>query len=803
MVWAIEGYELLAEVGQGQTGLVISARDTATGATVAIRYLTQDVYETPGFAIRFRGEVAMLGLVEHPNVANVYELVEENDAVGAVVTELVDGMSLREVLQQSGPLEPHAALYVAQSALQGLGEVHGTGIVHRSVKPENLLLDANGTVKVVDIGLSPPSYNRMPANPIYAAPELWFGEEASPTSDVFAATAVLFECLTGQPPHGAGGYLGRSGETADAAIAAIHPDLAPHEVRVFMAHGLAADPMARLGDARTALEQLNVVAHIALGPNWFETGHGQVQRRLAGLLANRPAPHRLPEPMAYAGHPGNGASPAAFAPAPAGPGFAPAPAGPSFAPAPAGPSFAPSAAEATAAAAAMHQGDDTSALTSTGTRLPFRTPAWDDPEPAQWASPEAPGWDGEPRPREADAPVREREREPEPNGRPKKSGRRGGERPAWEEERRSWLVPEGQSHRAKTNWMSRVLITIGVVAMLLAGGAYALTSAFGPDGSPQAGPSNTQEPSISAGPTVPVPSGNESDTVKPSAPGGLKVTSRSVSGVSLDWTDATDNIEVAGYIIVRDGERVGTTYDPGYTDAGLESETRYQYAVAAFDAAGNVSASTAAVAATTLKEPDVSPPARPTLTRGTLTPTSVALRWTRPTDNVGVARYELFRDGVSVIQNLTGLSFVNSGLRPSTRYEFRLRAFDASNNASPLSAVLAVTTPASPTTPPQPTTPPPTTPAPTITSVTVTATPSACDVAVVITVVASGPMTATLTYSITGVGDGSVSLTFAAGDLSQTRSFTGNGAVDGTASGSAGGQSDNDSWTACVTEPPT
>src|SRR5688572_18502806 len=118
MVWAIEGYELLAEVGQGQTGLVISARDTATGATVAIRYLTQDVYETPGFAIRFRGEVAMLGLVEHPNVANVYELVEENDAVGAVVTELVDGMSLREVLQQSGPLEPHAALYVAQSALQ-------------------------------------------------------------------------------------------------------------------------------------------------------------------------------------------------------------------------------------------------------------------------------------------------------------------------------------------------------------------------------------------------------------------------------------------------------------------------------------------------------------------------------------------------------------------------------------------------------------------------------------------------------------------------------------------------------------
>jgi serine/threonine protein kinase/chitodextrinase len=692
MVWAIEGYELLAEVGQGQTGLVISARDTATGATVAIRYLTQDVYETPGFAIRFRGEVAMLGLVEHPNVANVYELVEENDAVGAVVTELVEGMSLREVLEQSGPLEPHAALYVAQSALQGLGEVHGTGIVHRSVKPENLLLDANGTVKVVDIGLSPPSYNRMPANPIYAAPELWFGEEPSPTSDVFAATAVLFECLCGQPPHGAGGYLGRSGETADAAIAAIHPDLAPHEVRVFMAHGLAADPMARLGDARTALEQLNVVAHIALGPTWFETGHAQVQRRLAGLLANRPAPHRQPEPMAFAAQPANGASPIGTA----------------------GPTFAPTAAEATAAAAAMHQGEDTSGLASTGTRLPFRAPAWTDPEPAQWASPEAPAWEAEPRPREADPPARERQREPEPNGRPKKSGdRRNGDRPAWENERRSWLVPEGQSHRAKSAWMSRVLISLGVIAMLLAGGAFALTSAFGPDGSPNATATESQEPSISAGPTVPVPSGNESDAVKPSAPGGLKVTSRSVSGVSLDWTDATDNVEVSGYIIVRNGKRVGTTYDPGYTDSGLEAETRYEYAVAAFDAAGNVSASSPAVAATTLKEPDVAAPDRPGIPRlRTRTVNSITIEWSTARDNVGVARYEVFR-GSTRVANVTGLAYQDRGLAAATRYQYKIRALDASGNASSFSPVLAVNTLAAPTTPPRQTTAPPTTQPPT------------------------------------------------------------------------------------------
>jgi eukaryotic-like serine/threonine-protein kinase len=794
MVWAIEGYEPLAEVGHGETGLVISARDTATGASVAIKYLAQDVYETPGFVVRYRGEVAMLGLIEHPNVANVYELVEENDAVGAVVTEMVDGVSLREVLQQTGPLEPQAALFVAQSTLLALGEVHGRSIVHRSVKPENLLIDANGTVKVVDIGLSPPSRNRMPANPVYAAPELWHGEEPTPTSDVFAATAILFESLVGQPPHSAGGYLGRSGETADAVIGSIRGDIAPRQIKVYMAHGLAAEPMSRLGDARAALEQMNVVAHLAYGPNWYETGLSLLQRRLPTMLASRP-------PVAYLDV---GEAMPAFAVRPSAPSYDAAPEMREPAPPP------------PAALLPPPMSDDTSALSSTGTRLPFRAPAWTDDRPAEWLESDNGTAEAEPsgRPRSRrdrsrrggdaagrDAKGRDSDGR-DSNGRKPRSGE---ERPAaWEAERRSWLVPEGQSHRKKSNRMSRVLTVVGVLVMLMAGGAFALKSAFGPDGEPSAAATESQQPTVSTGPTVPPASSDPTDTTKPSQPAGLRVIGRSVSGVTLDWSDATDDVDVAGYIVVRNGERIGTTYEPGYTDSGLQAETRYEYAVSAFDAAGNVSATSTSVAATTLKEPDTVPPGPPgslAAPVANVTATSIRLTWRASTDNVGVAGYRVFRGGRQVASNVTALTYTDTGLTPSTSYSYVVRAFDTSTNVSSPSNTVTRATIAQTTAPPPTTSPPP--PTPDVTSVQVVISgASDCQVSVTANVTAIGPLSVTVTFTINGTAGTPVSLDFPAGTSTQSPTLA-SGITDtsGTVNASAGDESDSASWS-CPTESP-
>jgi chitodextrinase len=687
-VWAIEGYELLAQVGHGSTGVVVSARDVATGVNVAVKYLAREVHEIPGFLVRYRGEVSMLGLVEHPQVANVYELVETEHAA-AVVTELVDGVSLRAILEQTGPLEPEAAVYVLKGALLGLREVHGQGIVHRSLKPENVLVEANGNIKIVDVGIAAPSYPGAPANEIYAASELWSGGQPTAASDVFAAAAMLYECLSGHPPQGTGGaYLGRSGQPADPAIAAIPAESAPRQARQFMAMCLAVDPQSRPVDARAALEQLDVVAFSAFGSAWHEAGQALLTRRLPHVTVGAPlpppsyvaAPPPPPPPEPAPSYPvrvsAPGPDPRSYgdeAPRSGGP-TAPRSGGP-MAPRSGGPmaprSGGPMAPRSGGPVAPRSGGPG--APRSGGPASPFAVPVGvltadrdeRDRGSSGWADPDATGW----------------------------------------------VVTEAPSHRATSNRLSRILAAVGLLIVILAGTAYAVTSAFGPD-DPSSLPveTNSHTPIITPGPTIPVPTttGPDADAVKPTTPAGLRVTSRSISGVTINWADAADNVEVAGYVIFRNGTQVGTSYDPGYADSGLNSDTRYQYAVAAFDAAGNVSERSPALNATTLKEPDVSPPTIPqslrTTGQGT---TTVALAWNRSTDNVGVAGYEVFRDNVAVANvpvppgNPAVVSHTVTGVGVASTHQYKVRAFDASENASGDSNRITVTTRSNPdTTPP-------------------------------------------------------------------------------------------------------
>jgi eukaryotic-like serine/threonine-protein kinase len=92
VAWAVDGYEPLARLGAGPTGVVLCARETTTNAIVALKYLANDFYQSPDFAVRYRGEVSMLDLIEHPNVAHIYEFIER-DGRAVVVTELVEGLS--------------------------------------------------------------------------------------------------------------------------------------------------------------------------------------------------------------------------------------------------------------------------------------------------------------------------------------------------------------------------------------------------------------------------------------------------------------------------------------------------------------------------------------------------------------------------------------------------------------------------------------------------------------------------------------------------------------------------------------
>ncbi|KQV04731.1 glycosyl hydrolase family 5 [Kitasatospora sp. Root187] len=187
--------------------------------------------------------------------------------------------------------------------------------------------------------------------------------------------------------------------------------------------------------------------------------------------------------------------------------------------------------------------------------------------------------------------------------------------------------------------------------------------------------------------------GGTSDTVAPTAPTVLASSSVTASGATLSWTASTDNVGVTGYQIFRNGVQVGTSATTSYTDSGLTASTAYSYTVKARDAAGNVSAASAALSVTTSAGTgDTTAPSVPTgLVASNVTTTGLTLGWAASTDNVGVTGYQVFRNGVQVGTSAT-TSYADSGLTAATAYSYTVRARDAAGNVSAASAALSVTT---------------------------------------------------------------------------------------------------------------
>ncbi|HEY2792578.1 MAG TPA: serine/threonine-protein kinase, partial [Micromonosporaceae bacterium] len=276
-------------IGSGPTGSVVLSRDRTTGTVVAIKYLSKSVYQAPGFADLFRYEAARLVHIDNPHLGLIYEYVEGTDTA-AVVMEFIDGVSLRAMLS-GGALDPQPALYIFKGILLGLTDLHGKGIPHGDLRPENVMIDNNSMAKVVDVGIAANVTRKapVPGDARYRAPEMWSGERPSPTADVYAATITLYECLTGKPPVGADGEPLGAGEPPTAEeILAIQPDTMPDSIRRLMTMGLAGQPDGRAPDAAAMLTELELAAR-AYGPGWEKAGKTKIDYRLAALRATRRA----------------------------------------------------------------------------------------------------------------------------------------------------------------------------------------------------------------------------------------------------------------------------------------------------------------------------------------------------------------------------------------------------------------------------------------------------------------------------------------------------------------------------------
>src|SRR5437773_1830150 len=168
--------------------------------------------------------------------------------------------------------------------------------------------------------------------------------------------------------------------------------------------------------------------------------------------------------------------------------------------------------------------------------------------------------------------------------------------------------------------------------------------------------------------TVTVSNGPPPDTTPPSVPTGLTASAVSSSQINLSWTASSDNVGVSGYRVYRNGTQIATTGATSFANTGLSPSTTYSYTVAAYDAAGNLSAQSSPASATTPAPPDTTPPSVPSApTVSSVSSSQINLSWTASSDNVGVSGYRVYRNGTQ-IATTGATSFANTGLaRKTTR----------------------------------------------------------------------------------------------------------------------------------------
>jgi serine/threonine-protein kinase len=308
-------YRLEGPVARGGVGEVWRATDLVLGRPVAVKLLRTEYAQHPEVLTRFRAEARHAGSVSHPGIAQVYDYGEDGAAASPyLVLELVDGPSLARVLA-AGPLAPAHAMDVIAQAAAGLQAAHAAGLVHRDIKPGNLLVGPSGQVKITDFGIARAAWSApitltgaLVGTPAYLAPERVMGGPATPASDLYSLGVVGYQCLTGTVPF----------EGIPHEVTAAHqhrtlpplPPAVPAGVAELILDLTARDPAARpasAGEVAVRAGRLRdaLAARPAAAPPTGETGGPPPARAMGAepvTLAGGPVP--LPgDPVPLAGGP--------------------------------------------------------------------------------------------------------------------------------------------------------------------------------------------------------------------------------------------------------------------------------------------------------------------------------------------------------------------------------------------------------------------------------------------------------------------------------------------------------------------
>jgi len=304
-------YELSSRIAVGGMGEVWKASDSIIGRTVAIKILKDEYMGDPGFLERFRAEARHAALVNHEGIANVFDYGEEQGSA-YIVMELVPGEPLSSIIEREGKLPSDRVLGIVAQTATALQAAHDAGLVHRDIKPGNLLITPEGRVKITDFGIARiadqvplTATGQVMGTVQYLAPEQASGHTATPSTDIYSLGIVAYECLAGKRPF--------TGESQVAiAMAQINdaPPPLPAEVdgnvqRLVLAC-LAKEPegrpttAARLAQAATALHRGNVQLAVSYVPQ-IAGAEAEATTQLPSTTVSDAATTVMPATTALAG----------------------------------------------------------------------------------------------------------------------------------------------------------------------------------------------------------------------------------------------------------------------------------------------------------------------------------------------------------------------------------------------------------------------------------------------------------------------------------------------------------------------
>lgn len=252
-------------------GEVFLARDESLGRDVAIKVLLSSLGDDEGVLERFRREARALARLRNPGIIVLYDVIVADDGRLALVLEYVPGGSL-ETLIAAGPVPPSEVATIGVAAADALSDAHRAGIIHRDVKPSNILLDADGEARITDFGIARvagdagvTAQGEALGTPAYMAPEQALGQPATPATDLYSLGAVLYAAATGVPP-----FATEEGGLS-AALAHVHqpvpdprsvrPDV-PEALAVAITRAMQKDPDARFASGAEMAEALRAAGDL-------------------------------------------------------------------------------------------------------------------------------------------------------------------------------------------------------------------------------------------------------------------------------------------------------------------------------------------------------------------------------------------------------------------------------------------------------------------------------------------------------------------------------------------------------------